>query len=138
MRLTGRVQSGKGDAARRLLALMDAYTFKIGVPIFPGTLNLKLEEPFDWFAPELLEDIVWFERIEHGGERDIVLLPCVLTNLQGNGAFLWSTTNAARDPALRRMIEIISPLDLRGTYGLVDGDAVEIEVYDRDSGGERA
>jgi hypothetical protein len=52
----------------------------------------------------------------------------VLRNLRSQRAFLWTTTTAARDPAARRHVEIIAPVSLRATFGLEDGDRVEIEL----------
>jgi CTP-dependent riboflavin kinase len=49
--LCGRVQSGKGDAARWLTLFNAAYCRKAGMRVFPGSLNVALDAPFDWFAP---------------------------------------------------------------------------------------
>ena len=81
MRLSGRVQSGKGDAARWLAIFNAAYSRKTAMPVFPDSLNVTLDAPFDWFAPTIQKRTIWFGREEYGGERDILLLPCVLTNL---------------------------------------------------------
>src|SRR5947208_16616550 len=72
MRLSGRVQSGKGDAARWLALFNIAYSRKTGMPVFPGSLNVALDAPFDWFAPAVEERTIWFGREEYGGEREIV------------------------------------------------------------------
>ena len=58
------------------------------MPIFPGSLNLALDQAFDWFAPRYQPHIVWFGRDEYGGERDVLLLPCVLASLGRRRAFL--------------------------------------------------
>ena len=132
--LRGRVQAGKGDAAHWLSLFSDAYARKTGMAVFPGSLNVALDMPFDWFAPRWQPSIVWFGREEYGGERDILLLPCVLSSLRSQRAFLWSTTTAARASKDQRVIEIIAPVGLRATYGLQDGDVVDIELIQRHPG----
>jgi CTP-dependent riboflavin kinase len=111
--LRGRVQAGKGDAAHWLFLFNDAYARKTGMAIFPESLNVVLDMPFDWFAPRWQSFIVWFGSEDYGGERDILLLPCVLSSLRSQRAFLWSTTTAARAPKDQRLVEIIAPVGLR-------------------------
>ena len=126
--LEGRVQGGKGDAARWLSRFNAEYSRKVGMEVFPGSLNVALGQRFDWFAPEWQRHVVWFGREEYGGERDILLLPCRLRNLAGQRAFLWSTTTAAQDRDDPWVVEIVAPVGLRATYGLTDGDLVLIEL----------
>lgn len=124
----GRVQAGKGDASRWLSRFNAAYSRKLGMPVFPGSLNVALGEHFDWFAPWLQPHVLWFGREEYGGERDVLLLPCALRNLRGQRAFLWSPTTAARDRPDPWVVEVVAPIGLRATYGLRDGDPVAIEL----------
>lgn len=126
--IQGRVRQGKGDASRWLSRFDAEYSRKLGTEVYPGSLNVALGEPFDWFAPALQPHVVWFGREEYGGERDILLVPCTLLNLQQQRAFLWSTTRAARDRDDARVVEIIAPVGLRATYGLRDGDLVVIAL----------
>jgi len=84
IRLSGHVQSGKGDASRWLALFNTEYSHKTGMPIFPGSLNVALDAPFDWFAPVISGRTIWFGREKYGGERDILLLPCVLANLNAD------------------------------------------------------
>ena len=127
-RLIGRVQSGKGDASRWLSKFNAAYSHKVGVPVFPGSLNIALPSPFDWFAPEIIRRTIAFDRAEYGGERDILLVPCLLVNLARQRAWLWTPTTAAHDRHDPWVIELIADLNLRDTYGLVDGSTVEVEL----------
>jgi riboflavin kinase len=126
--LTGRVQSGTGKAAHWLSVFNEAYARKTGMAVYPGSLNVGLDAPFDWFEPRWQAAVVWFGRDEYGGERDILLFPCSLSSAIGQRAFLWSTTSAARDPADRLLAEIIAPVGLRATYGLKDGDPIQISL----------
>jgi len=128
--LEGRVRSGQGDASRWLSRFAAAYARKLGMDVFPGSLNVALDRRFDWFAPEVQPHVVTFGREEYGGERDILLLPCRLASLDARRAFLWSTTRAARDSDDPRVVEIVAEVGLRATYGLADGDVVRIELPD--------
>ncbi len=127
-RIAGRVQAGKGDASRWLARFNAEYSRKLGIAVYPGSLNVALSHGFDWSSPDLQAHLRWFGREEYGGERDILLLPCSLANLRGERAFLWSTTTAARDRPDPWVVEIVAAVGLRATYGLRDGDAVAIDL----------
>ena len=123
--LRGRVQAGVGDAARWLSRFNAAYSRKLGMPVFPGSLNLKLDQDFDWTTPRA--HLVRFGREEYGGDRDILLLPCTLRNLLGHRAFLWTTTTPKTGPE-RVVLEVLADVKLREAYVLVDGSLVEVEL----------
>jgi CTP-dependent riboflavin kinase len=106
----------------------ESYERKTGAVVFPGSLNLDVGANFDWHDPYLVERHIWFGRIEMGGERDVLLVPCILTNLGEHPAFLWSTTNAATDRVDPWVVEIICEVGLRTTFGLKDGDAVDVQI----------
>ena len=72
--------------------------------------------------------IVWFGREEYGGERDILLLPCVLANLGRRNAWLWTPTTAARDRPDPWVVEVVCDVRLREVHALEDGDVVDIEL----------
>jgi CTP-dependent riboflavin kinase len=126
--LRGRVQSGKNDASRWLGLFNEAYSRKLGAAIYPGSLNLALDHAFDWSAPCFQPHMIQFQRGEYGGERDIVLLPCVLTKLGHRKAWLWSTTTAAKSRPDPHVVEIICGVKLREAYALGDGDFVQFEL----------
>lgn len=127
--LKGQVQKGYGDASRWLNLFNEAYSSKIGIPIFPGSLNVALKNHlFDWFQPELFAHRIWFGKEEYGGERDIWMVPCILTNLQEQEAYLWSTTTAAASREDKNVVEIIASIGLRSEFGLSDGDWIDIQL----------
>lgn len=130
--LRGTVQSGKGDAANWLRLFNAAYSRKLKMPVYPGSLNLALDHNFDWFAGHYKESTIWFGREEYGGERDILLLPCELVGLGRRKAFLWTPTTAARNRPDPWVVELVCDVGLRETYGLADGDIVVFELL-RDS-----
>jgi CTP-dependent riboflavin kinase len=127
-RFSGRVQSGHGNASHWLSKFNEAYSRKVGAPVFPGSLNIALDSRFDWFAPEIVGRTVSFDRAEYGGERDILLVPCVLLNLAMQPAWLWTTTTASLDRGDPWVVEIIAATNLRETYGLHDGSIVEVQL----------
>jgi len=126
--LAGKVQAGFGDAARWLKLFNAAYSEKLGMPVFPGSLNIALDHVFDWFDARYEAHRIWFGREEYGGERDILLLPCELVSLDRRRAFLWTPTTAARDRRGPWVVEIVADVNLRDHFGLQDGDMVEISV----------
>jgi CTP-dependent riboflavin kinase len=126
--LRGRLQSGKGDASHWLRVFNAAYSRKLQIPVYPGSLNLALEHTFDWFAARFQPHIIWFGREEYGGERDILLLPCELADFQGRKAFLWTPTTAARSRPDPWVVELVCDIELRETYRLQDGDVLTVEL----------
>ena len=126
--LAGKVQVGFGDASRWLKLFNAAYSQKLGMPVFPGSLNIALDHAFDWFDARYKAHTIWFGREEYGGERDILLLPCELVSLDDRRAFLWTPTTAARDRRDPWVVEVVSDVNLRDHFGLQDGDVVELRV----------
>jgi len=99
--LAGKVQAGFGAASHWLKLFNAAYSEKLDMPVFPGSLNIALDHVFNWFEAHYKPHIIWFGREEYGGERDILLLPCELVSLD---------------------------INLRNHFGLQDGDVVEMRV----------
>src|SRR5213596_1312328 len=130
--LAGKVQAGLGDASRWLKLFNAAYSEKLGISVFPGSLNIALDQVFDWFDARYEGHRIWFGREEYGGERDILMLPCELVDFERRKAFLWTPTTAARSRPDPWVVELVCEIGLRGTYRLQDGDvlAVEIPVQD--------
>jgi CTP-dependent riboflavin kinase len=128
--LRGHVQAGKGDACHWLAQFNAAYASKLGHPVFPGSLNIALSEPFDWFAPAHVRRTTWFGREEYGGERDILLIPCRLVSLDNEPGWLWTPTTAARERPDPWVVEVIAGRGLRATFGLRDGATVDLELLE--------
>ena len=126
--LAGKIQAGLGAAAHWLKLFNAAYSNKLGMPVFPGSLNIALDHVFDWFDARYETHIIWFGREEYGGERDILLLPCELVSLDHRRAFLWTPTTAARHRRDPWVVELVADVNLRNHFGLQDGDVIEIRV----------
>lgn len=119
--LKGVVVSGMGNFAFWIEKLENFYTQKTGMRLFPGTLNLRLPEPYS-----LPEDRIRLDKEEYGGAVSVNLVPCIVF---GRRAFLLRTdqneAGAGHHP--RNIIEIATDVKLRDQYHLRDGD--EVEVY---------
>jgi CTP-dependent riboflavin kinase len=123
-----REQAGLGNASHWLKLFNTAYSEKLGMPVFPGSLNIALDHGFDWFATRYEAHRIWFGREEYGGERDILLLPCELVSLDHRKAFLWTPTTAAKGRRDPWVVEVVSDVNLRDQFGLHDGDVIEIRL----------
>jgi riboflavin kinase, archaea type len=120
--LLGKVTSGFGNFGYWIERLADHYLRKTGLALYPGTLNLQLDEPYS--LPQTARRL---EKEEYGGTVSVSLQPC---RVFGRPAFLLRTDrNAAGDgPHPLTIIEIATDIRLRDAYGLADGDWVEVEI----------
>ena len=120
--LRGKVESGIGDFGGWIEKLGAHYERKTGMKLYPGTLNIRLEELFTVPA-----GCVRLEASEYGGTVSVNIVPCWIL---GRRAFILRTdsneSGAGRHP--RTVVEIASDVKLRDEYHLVDGDEVFIEV----------
>jgi riboflavin kinase len=123
-RLRGVVVSGVGDFSYWIDKLHDHYFRKTGLHLFPGTLNIQLEEPYS-----LPRNCLRLEKEEYGGTVNVNLVPC---RIFGSAAFLLRTDGSdagfGRHP--KTIVEIATDVKLRDVYGLNDGDTVEVEIDD--------
>jgi CTP-dependent riboflavin kinase len=126
-RIIGQVEAGTQDASVWLTRFNAAYARKLGAPVFPGSLNLRLPHVFDWMNPRYEPALIRFDRSEYGGERDILFLPCRLDSLNRHPAHLWTTTTR-RQGADLYLLEIVADISLRDTFGLKDGDVIAVDL----------
>lgn len=119
---------GEGRYYVGLSGYRDQFVEKIGLDPFPGTLNLQLTTPSVQIRKKLdaLEwtDIDGFIADERtfGSAR---CLPCTIEGIQC-AIIMPGRTHYPED-----VVEIISPVALRKTLNLTDGDVVRVEVvYD--------
>ena len=119
--LPGRVSSRYGVAARNLKTVEKLILERTGLPsMAPGTLNVELPfefvvradatiEPHEYFAGERIK----LQRCRVRGQRMVIMRPETHEVPSAGGA---------------RVLELVSPLQLRATWGLRDGDLIEVEV----------
>ncbi len=118
--LRGRVASGIGDLARWMTQYADLYEHMTGVRLYPGSLNVILDQP--WTVGDAA---LRLEPPEYGVSMSIV--PCEINGVQ---AFIVRTdkNNAGLGDHPPNVVEIAAPTHLRTTLGLSDGDEVEVVI----------
>jgi len=129
MRIRGKVASGLGEGKYYISreGYSKQFSEKLGFTPSPGTLNLKLDEPFTLDDSESIE-IEGFseEGSSFGGCR---CLPAEIGGMKG------AIVRPERTGYPATLIEIIAPVNLREALGLSDGDEVVV-VLGRIQGGE--
>lgn len=120
--LTGRVVTGVGNFGYWIGKLKEHYRRKTGMDLFPGTLNVKLEE--EWRVPEGASRL---EGGEYGGDVTVHIVPC---RILGERAVILRTERCERGEGAheRTVVEVACAVGLREKYGLRDGDVVRVEV----------
>ena len=123
--LRGEVTSGRGDFGQWIEKLQDHYERKTGMRLFPGTLNLRLSDPFS-----LSGGVIRLEKEEYGGRVSVNMIPC---KVFGRDAFILRTdqneNGSGHHP--KTILEIATDVKLRDVFGLVDGDVVEVEIPEK-------
>jgi len=100
--------------------LEEFYTAKTGMRLFPGTLNVRLEEEYS-----LPAEVIRLEGEEYGGAVSVNIVPCRIFD---RAAFLLRTDANERGQGHhpKTIIEIATDVKLRDAYGLRDGDVVKV------------
>jgi riboflavin kinase len=120
--LKGKVVTGVGNFAFWIEKLQDHYRRKTGLQLFPGTLNIQLDEPFD-----LPRERTRLEAAEYGGTVSVNIVPCTVF---GRRAVILRTDKADSELQSRTIIEVACEVKLRDEHRLRDGDVVEVTVAD--------
>ena len=122
--LRGKVESGIGDFGRWIEKLDAHYERKTGMRLYPGTLNVRLTEPY-----AVPVGCTRLEAIEYGGSVGVSIVPCWVFGRRG---FILRTdgNESGKGSHPRSVVEIASDVKLRDEYHLVDGDEVFVEVED--------
>ena len=120
--LKGKVVTGVGNFSCWIEQLQDHYRHKTGLPLFPGTLNIQLDEPFD-----LPQQRARLEAQEYGGTVSVNIVPCTIL---GRRAVILRTDKADSVLQSGMIIEVACEVKLRDQHQLRDGDVVEVAVAD--------
>ena len=122
MFLRGRVVSGLGNFSYWIEKLSEHYFRKTGIHMYPGTLNLLLDE-----ALSMPENCLRLEASEYAGHVSVSLIPC---RVFGRAAFLLRTdlNESGHEPHSKNLIEVATDIRLRDACGLQDGDWVEVDI----------
>jgi riboflavin kinase len=124
MILRGKVVSGIGNFSYWIEKLSDDYRHKTGMKLFPGTLNVQLDEPYT-----LPGRVTRLEAHEYGGTVSVNIVPC---SILGRKACILRTdvNEQGRGHHPRTIVEVATDIKLRDHFGLNDGDVVEIKIAD--------
>ncbi len=123
-KLRGKVVTGVGDFAQWIRKLHDHYLRKTGLSLYPGTLNLELDEPYS-----VPKDCLRLEADEYGGTVSVNLVPCRI--FERPAVILRTDKNESGDSVhSKRIVEVACEVKLRDVHGLVDGDEVEVILGD--------
>ncbi len=122
--LRGQIESGSRSFSFWMAKLHAHYVRVSGLQLVPGTLNVRLSEPF-----RRTTQFRRLEREEYGGTVSVSLIPC---KVFGRAAFILRTDKAEfeDDETCRCLIEIATDVHLRETFGVKDGDWIEVIVSD--------
>lgn len=122
LRIEGRVTTGLGEGQYyiSLEGYRSQFREKLGFDPYPGTLNLKIREPFVQRDASAVE-IAGFKDATrtYGGCR------CYPVAIGGVKAAI---IRPDRSSYPLDLVEIIAPVNLRQTLGMSDGDAVEVTL----------
>jgi riboflavin kinase len=122
MVLRGHVVTGMGNFSFWIEKLQDHYFCKTGMRFYPGTLNVRLAEPYS-----IPTGALRLEGSEYGGSVSVNMVPC---SILGRRAFLLRTdaNEQGRGHHPKTIVEIATDVRLRDAYALRDGDPVEIVI----------
>ena len=120
--LTGKVVTGVGNFAYWIEKLHEHYLRKTGLDLFPGTLNVQLEEEY-----RIPSDAARLEGSEYGGTVSVNIVPCRIFD---EPAVILRTDACEFETGVhpRTLVEVACAVKLRDKYQLKDGDVVRIEI----------
>lgn len=116
----GRITTGLGEGQYyiSLEGYRRQFNQKLGFDPFPGTLNVKLGEPF--VPPE--QDAIKVEGFRDDN-RTFGGCKCYKVSIRGIRCAIIRPDRTSYSPTL---VEIIAPVNLRKSLGVTDGDEVEV------------
>ena len=114
--------SGVGNFSYWIERLKDHYRRKTGLQLFPGTLNVELDEEYSVPAGAMR-----LEGEEYGGTVTVHIVPCRV--FEEEAVILRTDSNERGEGAHpKTIVEVACAVKLREKYGLRDGDLVRIKV----------
>ena len=120
--LTGKVTSGVGNFSYWIDKLKDHYQKKTGLVLFPGTLNVQLDEEYS-----IPSEAIRLAGEEYGGTVSINIVPCHI--FEEDAVILRTDRNESGEGLHpKTLVEVACEVKLRDKYNLKDGDIVQIEV----------
>ena len=114
MIVKGRVKTGLGDAKFWVNKINQVFYNKTDMKLFPGTLNIELNEPFE------LKKYWIIDKNEYGGTQDVYVTECKLFE---DKAYV---LRASQTQHKSNILEIVSNVNFRKKYNLKDNDRVSL------------
>ncbi len=118
--IKGKIVSGSGVGAKIMVDYLEKFKQVFKMDIFPGTLNLELENDFDtekWDG--YIEGFTKPDSTKRGG---VHFLRAKIKNFP---VFIIRPV-LTKHP--KNIIELIAPINIRKQYGLKDGDVLEVYI----------
>lgn len=120
--MKGIVKRGLGQGEYWIKKLNPIFIEKNKMELFPGTLNIEIEEPY------IIEDNYQIiNGKEYGGTEEVLIKECVVLEEK---AYIVrpKRNNAENGDHPLNIIEIISNINFREKYKLRDNDRIEIKI----------
>ena len=116
------MRSGVGNFGYWIAKLADYYRAKTGMLLYPGTLNVELDDPY-----ALPSNATRLEASEYGGSVSVNIVRCTI---HGRHAFVLRTdvNEAGQGRHETTIVEVASDVRLRDEFNLLDGDVVELRL----------
>ena len=118
----GKVKTGLGEGSSWMKMAKDIFKKKYHIDVFLGTLNVELEE--DIYISEnekILPD-------EYGGNLNVLVQKCKINGKLGYIVRTEKNNTKNGDHPLN-IVEVVSDVNFRDTYGLRDGDLVNVIIF---------
>lgn len=124
MILEGKIVKGIGKAKIFVNMMKDIFYKKTNMELFPGTLNVELNKPYDLTPTYIIK------AEEYGGKYNVQVQECTLL---GNKAYIVrSEKNLKKEGDYKKnIIEIVSNLNFRKEYSLSDGKTIKISIVEK-------
>lgn len=124
MILEGKIVKGIGKAKIFINMMKDIFYKKTNMDLYPGTLNVELNKPYDLTATYIIK------AEEYGGKYNVQVQECTLL---GNKAYIVrSEKNLKKEGDYdKNIIEIVSNLNFRKKYNLSDGKTIKISIVEK-------
>ena len=129
----GSVKPGRGGAVAAMSKPNELQEWETltGLRVIPGTLNLHLSEPFNLSLLKYLSfsEIGWdfdpvLQGIDFTGDIGMYYSRITIADRYPGILAFWTWV-----PELKTHAELISPVHLRTTMGIEDGDVINFSLY---------
>lgn len=124
--MQGIIKSGLGQGKYWINKFNPIFIKKKGIELFPGTLNIEIEESY-----KIQKDYQSINGIEYGGTEEVLIKECRIFNEK---AFIVrpKRNNTENGDHPLNILEIVSNVNFREKYNLKDNDEIEICIIQKE------